>query len=69
MNADWPREFNPAELANKKPRGNEARGAGKRKGRAAYFFAKISFAHWDLWFEAELRWMTWLFTARSRAEL
>ena len=36
----------------------------------AYFFAtKIYFAYCDLWFEAELRWMTLLFTARSRAEL
>lgn len=53
MNADWTREFNPAEPANKKPRGGEARG----KGLAAedYFFAKISFAHCDLWFDAELR--------------
>ena len=64
MNADWTREFNPAEpfaasplsrvrSANKKPRGGEARG----KGLAAedYFFAKISFAHCDLWFDAELR--------------
>ena len=37
--------------------------------RAAYFLAaKMSFEICDLWFEAELRWMTLLLTARSSAE-
>jgi hypothetical protein len=48
-----------------------AKRAGQKEGRAAaYFFAaKMYFAYCDLWFEAELRWMTWLLTALSRAEL
>lgn len=54
--------------AHKKPRGGEARGAKINQG-TVYFFAKISFAHCDLWFDAELRWMTWLLTALSSAEL
>lgn len=55
-------------VANKKPRGGEARGAKAIAGEN-YFFAKISFAHCALWLEAELRWMTWLLTALSSAEL
>ena len=56
MNRDRPRKFNSAEPADKKPRGGEARGAGKKfRRRGGYFFAKISFAYCDLWFEAELR--------------
>ena len=69
MNRDCPREFNPAEPADKKPRGGEARGAGKGNGSAYFFATKMNFANCDLWFEAELRWMTLLLTALSRAEL
>ena len=60
----------PRISANKKPRGRKAHGADERVAGTAYFFAtKMYFATCDLWFEAELRWMTLLFTARSSAEL
>lgn len=69
MNTEGTGEFNPAEPADKKPRGGQAHGAFEKR-RAAYFFAtKMYFANCALWFEAELRWMTLLLTALSRAEL
>ena len=69
MNADWPREFNPAEPAQKKPRSRKAGGASKGTVESYFFATKMYFANWDLWFEAELRWMTLLLTALSKAEL
>jgi hypothetical protein len=68
MNTDRRAEFNPAERPNKKPRSGWQRGF-KVKIADDYFLAKIYFASFDLWFEAALRWMTLLLTARSRAEL
>ena len=38
-------------------------------GPAYFFAAKMYFAYCDLWCEAALRWMTWLLTALSSAEL
>lgn len=55
---------------NKKPRDRVERGARGMWREAGYFVVvKMSFAYCDLWCAAELRWMTWLLTARSRAEL
>ena len=45
------------------------RGGGERRPAGYFFAAKMNFAYCDLWCEAALRWMTWLLTARSRAEL
>jgi hypothetical protein len=69
MNADWSREFNPAELTQKTPPPEGKRGLKKGSDETYFFATKTYFESCALWFEAALRWMTLLLTARSRAEL
>jgi hypothetical protein len=70
INANRRRKFNPSEPAQKNPWHPAVHGLAKGQNSNAYFLAvKTYFAICALWLEAELRWITLLFTARSKAEL
>jgi len=49
--------------------GRAGRKGAESAGRPYFLAVKMYFATCDLWCEAVLRWMTWLLTALSRAEL